>query len=101
MASRTLSERLAILRSARQDASCALSGSAKRGDKELGSTEGSGICHAHAPDGRCVSFLNRVSSNVARARFSVDEVVRLTLEAYRATAWRGCSCPLAPSARPT
>jgi predicted DNA-binding helix-hairpin-helix protein len=62
-------------------------------------TGGNGICHAYAPDGRCISLLkilmtnfciydcayciNRVSSNVPRARFSVDEVVRLTIDFYR------------------
>ena len=67
--------------------------------KGIGSTEGSGICHSYAPDGRCISLLkilltnfctydclycvNRVSSNVARARFTVDEVVGLTLDFYR------------------
>ncbi|MDQ4086967.1 MAG: putative DNA modification/repair radical SAM protein, partial [Pseudomonadota bacterium] len=63
------------------------------------STEGMGICHAYAPDGRCISLLkilltnscifdchyciNRRSSNVRRARFTVQEVVRLTLAFYR------------------
>ena len=58
-----------------------------------------GICHAYTPDGRCVSLLkilltnfcifdclfcvNRNSSNVRRARFTVDEVVDLTLGFYR------------------
>ena len=58
-----------------------------------------GICHSYTPDGRCVSLLkilftnffvydcaycvNRVSSNVPRARFTVDEVVNLTLDFYR------------------
>ena len=58
-----------------------------------------GICHAYAPDGRCISLLkilltnscifdchyciNRKSSNVRRARFTVDEVVQLTLAFYR------------------
>ncbi len=103
MTSHTLERKLAILSdAARYDASCASSGTAKRNSadgKGLGSTEGSGICHAYAPDGRCISLLkilmtnfciydcaycvNRVSSNVERARFSVDEVVRLTLEFYR------------------
>ena len=98
-----LSEKLAILSdAARYDASCASSGTAKRDSRDgkgLGSTEGSGICHSYAPDGRCISLLkilmtnfciydcaycvNRVSSNVARARFSVDEVVQLTIEFYR------------------
>lgn len=103
MAVLDLKRKLAILSdAAKYDASCASSGSAKRdsvGGKGVGSTEGSGICHAYAPDGRCISLLkilltnfcvydcaycvNRVSSNVARARFSVEEVVDLTLGFYR------------------
>ncbi|HVF39749.1 MAG TPA: putative DNA modification/repair radical SAM protein, partial [Gemmatimonadaceae bacterium] len=86
---------------AKYDASCASSGAAKRnsvGGKGIGSTEGMGICHSYAPDGRCVSLLkilltnfciydclycvNRVSSNIARARFTIDEVVQLTLDFY-------------------
>ncbi len=87
---------------AKYDASCASSGADKRnslGGKGIGSTEGMGICHSYAPDGRCVSLLkilltnfctydclycvNRVSSNVPRARFTVDEVVQLTLDFYK------------------
>ncbi|MEM9788525.1 MAG: radical SAM protein, partial [Pseudomonadota bacterium] len=103
MARLDLSQKLAILSdAARYDASCASSGTARRDSRDgkgLGSTEGSGICHSYAPDGRCISLLkilmtnfciydcaycvNRVSSNVARARFSVDEVVQLTIEFYR------------------
>jgi putative DNA modification/repair radical SAM protein len=95
--------KLAILAdAAKYDASCASSGTAKRdskGGKGVGSTEGMGICHAYAPDGRCISLLkilltnscifdchyciNRKSSNVRRARFTADEVVRLTLEFYK------------------
>jgi putative DNA modification/repair radical SAM protein len=85
---------------AKYDVSCASSGAAKRkaGKGEIGST-GQAICHAYTPDGRCVSLLkilltnfciydcaycvSRRSSNVPRARFSVDEVVRLTLDLYR------------------
>ena len=64
----------------------------------MGSTEGMGICHAYAPDGRCISLLkilltnscifdchyciNRKSSNVRRARFTAAEVVHLTLSFY-------------------
>lgn len=100
MAKYTLDQKLAILSdAAKYDASCASSGSTKRHSRDgkgLGSNEGSGICHAYAPDGRCISLLkilmtnfcifdcsycvNRVSSNVTRARFSVDEVVKLTIE---------------------
>lgn len=98
----TLQQKLAILSdAAKYDASCASSGGEKRDSKQggLGSSGGSGICHAYTPDGRCISLLkilmtnfcifdcayciNRVSSNVERARFSVDEVVTLTLEFYR------------------
>jgi putative DNA modification/repair radical SAM protein len=85
---------------AKYDASCASSGAPKRsaGKDGIGSTS-NGICHAYTPDGRCVSLLkilltnyclydcayciNRRSSNVARARFSVDEVVDLTLGFYK------------------
>jgi putative DNA modification/repair radical SAM protein len=88
---------------AKYDASCASSGTERRhslGAKQgVGSTEGMGICHAYAPDGRCISLLkilltnacvydclyciNRRSSNVQRARFTVEEVVTLTLGFYR------------------
>ncbi|HEY8616923.1 putative DNA modification/repair radical SAM protein [Phenylobacterium sp.] len=103
MAVLDLKRKLAILSdAAKYDASCASSGSSKRdsrGGKGVGSTEGMGICHAYAPDGRCISLLkilltnfciydcaycvNRVSSNTPRARFSVDEVVDLTLGFYK------------------
>ena len=99
----TVQRKLAVLAdAAKYDASCSSSGTAKRnsvGGKGIGSTEGSGICHSYAPDGRCISLLkilltnfctydclycvNRVSSNVPRARFTVDEVVNLTLDFYR------------------
>ncbi len=102
MTRQTLDQKLAILSdAAKYDASCASSGGTKRNARSggLGSNTGSGICHSYAPDGRCISLLkilmtnfciydcsyciNRVSSNVARARFSVDEVVKLTIEFYR------------------
>jgi putative DNA modification/repair radical SAM protein len=98
----TLLKKLRILAdAAKYDASCASSGGAKRaaGDGAVGSTTGAGICHSYTPDGRCVSLLkilltnyclfdcayciNRRSSNVARARFSVEEVVQLTLGFYK------------------
>ena len=98
-----LDRKLAILAdAAKYDASCSSSGTSKRnsiGGRGIGSTEGTGICHSYAPDGRCISLLkilltnsclydclyciNRVSSNVPRARFAVDEVVQLTLDFYR------------------
>jgi len=98
-----IDRKLAILAdAAKYDASCASSGTGARnsvGGRGIGSTEGAGICHSYAPDGRCISLLkilltnfcqydclycvNRVSSNVPRARFTTDEVVQLTLDFYR------------------
>ena len=103
MVSLNLKQKLAILSdAAKYDASCASSGTTKRdsvGGKGVGSTEGMGICHAYAPDGRCISLLkilltnfcvydcvycvNRVTSNTRRARFTVKEVVDLTLGFYK------------------
>jgi putative DNA modification/repair radical SAM protein len=99
----TTQSKLAILAdAAKYDASCASSGAPRRDSRDgrgLGSTTGAGICHSYAPDGRCISLLkilltnfcifdcayciNRRSSNVRRARFSVEEVVELTLEFYK------------------
>ena len=96
-----IEQKLSLLAdAAKYDASCSSSGSKKtRAGKGLGSTEGAGICHSYTPDGRCVSLLkilltnfcifdckyciNRVSSDVQRARFTVKEVVDLTLDFYR------------------
>jgi putative DNA modification/repair radical SAM protein len=97
-----LAKKLRILAdAAKYDASCASSGAKgrKAGKDGIGSTTGAGICHAYTPDGRCVSLLkilltnyclfecayciNRRSSNVARARFTVEEVVTLTLAFYK------------------
>src|ERR1700734_854900 len=96
-----LVQKLEILAdAAKYDVSCASSGAAKRkaGQGEIGST-GRAICPPYTPHGGCVSLLkilltnfciydcayciSRRSSNVQRARFSVDEVVRLTLDLYR------------------
>lgn len=101
-----LIQKLEILSdAAKYDASCASGSAGKRkagktDSKGIGSlTGGSGICHSFTPDGRCVSLLkilmtnyciydchyciNRVSSNVRRARFSVKETVDLTLNFYK------------------
>lgn len=93
--------RLAVLAdAAKYDASCASSGSKRQAASGgLGNTEGMGICHSYTPDGRCVSLLkllltnlcvydcqycvNRISSDIERARFTPEEVVELTLEFYR------------------
>lgn len=96
-----LRRKLAILAdAAKYDASCASSGSRRKTPAGgLGNGEGMGICHSYTPDGRCVSLLkilltneciydcqyciNRSTSSAPRARFSPEEVVRLTLEFYR------------------
>lgn len=102
MSQLNIEEKLAILAdAAKYDASCASSGTSKRDSKKggLGSTGGMGICHAYAPDGRCISLLkilltnscifdcqyciNRKSSNVRRARFTAKEVVDLTIAFYK------------------
>ncbi|MEM7010952.1 MAG: hypothetical protein AAF585_05655, partial [Verrucomicrobiota bacterium] len=98
-----LQEKLAILAdAAKYDASCARGTTRpdSAGSKTaIGSSGGSGICHSYAPDGRCISLLkilltnvciydchycvNRRSSDVPRARFSVGEAVGLTLDFYK------------------
>jgi putative DNA modification/repair radical SAM protein len=98
-----LQQKLEILAdAAKYDASCASNSGVKRTSRDskgVGSVTGAGICHSFTPDGRCVSLLkilltnycifdclycvNRVSSDVPRARFTPDEVVQLTLDFYR------------------
>jgi len=118
-----LGEKLSILASAaKYDASCASSGSSNSGGSsgrsgKSGNSAGSsggnscgssggfgarvpaGVCHSWTGDGRCVSLLkvlysnvcrfdcaycvNRASADVARASFTPDELVQLTTEFYR------------------
>jgi putative DNA modification/repair radical SAM protein len=97
-----ISTKLSVLAdAAKYDASCSSSGTDARNSRKggIGSTTGTGICHSYTPDGRCVSLLkilltnfcmydclyciNRVSSDVRRARFTPEEVVSLTLDFYR------------------
>lgn len=85
---------------ARYDVSCASSGSRRAGPKgKLGNATESGVCHTFTEDGRCVSLLkilqtnhcvydcaycvNRSGNDIPRARFSVRELVDLTLNFYR------------------
>ncbi len=97
----TREEKLRVLAdSAKYDASCASSGARRAAvPGGLGSSDGTGICHSYTPDGRCVSLLkilltnfcvydcvfcvNRVGNDIRRARFSVEEVVDLTIDFYR------------------
>jgi putative DNA modification/repair radical SAM protein len=102
-----ITEKLEILAdAAKYDASCASSAAPRRTSLGaagkaggIGSTRPRGICHSFTPDGRCISLLkilltnvclfdccycvSRRSSDVRRARFGVDEIVRLTLGFYR------------------
>lgn len=98
-----LIDKLTILAdAAKYDASCASSGAPKRssrGKDGIGASNGMGICHSYTPDGRCVSLLkilltnfclydcqycvNRRSSDVPRARFMPEEVVKLMLDFYQ------------------
>lgn len=97
----SLERKLEVLAdAAKYDASCASSGSRReRAEGGVGNTEGMGICHSYTPDGRCISLLkllltnvciwdcgycvNRRSSNVQRARFKPEEVVSLTMNFYK------------------
>ena len=97
----TTQQKLEILAdAAKYDASCASSGAKRAGAPGgLGNSDGTGICHSYTPDGRCVSLLkilltnvctydcvfcvNRLSSDIQRARFTPEEVVSLTLDFYK------------------
>ena len=102
MARRQVIEKLEILAdAAKYDVSCASSGSTRKNTKTgIGNSTGAGICHTYTPDGRCVSLLKVLFSNVCiydcaycttrrsneeveRVAFTVKEVVDLTLEFYR------------------
>ncbi|MDD3200417.1 MAG: putative DNA modification/repair radical SAM protein [Bacteroidales bacterium] len=95
-------EKLKILaESAKYDVSCSSSGTVRNNKKGgLGNTVGGmGICHSFAEDGRCISLLkimltnmciydcaycvNRRSNDVPRATFAVSELVDITMEFYR------------------
>lgn len=94
-------DKLSILAdAAKYDASCSSSGSRRANrSKGLGNSDGMGICHSYTEDGRCVSLLkilfsnvciydcaycvSRRSNDVPRASFTVREVVALTLNFYR------------------
>jgi putative DNA modification/repair radical SAM protein len=96
-----LGKKLAVLAdAAKYDASCASSGAKRAGTPGgIGHSDGEGICHSYTPDGRCVSLLkilltnycvfdchycvNRLSSDVERARFTPEEVVQLTMDFYK------------------
>ncbi len=95
-----ITEKLNILAdAAKYDVSCSSSGSKRKNkDKGLGNAS-NGICHTYTEDGRCVSLLkilltnvcifdcaycvSRKSNDIKRAAFTVQEVVDLTINFYR------------------
>jgi len=93
---------------AKYDASCASSGSGatkgsggkgSSGGKKFGACLPAGVCHSWTEDGRCVSLLkvlysnicrydcaycvNRSSADIVRSSFTVQELVDITCEFYR------------------
>lgn len=94
-----IKEKLKILAdSAKYDASCSSSGSARKGSG-VGNTNVSGICHSFSSDGRCISLLkilmtnicifdckyciNRKSNDVKRAIFTPTEICEITMNFYK------------------
>lgn len=86
--------------SAKYDVSCSSSGSKRQNTKDgIGNGFTGGICHSFAADGRCISLLkilmtnvciydckyciNRKSNDVPRAVFSPKEIADLTIEFYK------------------
>lgn len=86
--------------SAKYDVACTSSGVDRPGDgQSLGNAVRAGICHAFAADGRCISLLkvlltnvciynckycvNRISNDVPRAAFTPHELAELTIQFYR------------------
>ncbi|MDR0602337.1 MAG: putative DNA modification/repair radical SAM protein [Treponema sp.] len=100
-----IEEKIAVLAgAAKYDASCASSGSGGSaggvsGAKGMGVCVPAGVCHSWTEDGRCVSLLkvlfsnvcrfdcaycvNRASADVRRVSFTVRELVDLTCAFYR------------------
>ncbi|TVQ99631.1 MAG: putative DNA modification/repair radical SAM protein [Desulfovibrionales bacterium] len=96
-----MTRKVAILaESARYDVSCSSSGSrAVRPGAVQGAPAHSGICHSWSADGRCISLLkilytnvceyncayciNRSDNDLPRATFTVGQLVDLTLNFYR------------------
>jgi len=101
-----LGEKILLLAgAAKYDASCASSGSGggsargALGGGRFGANLPAGVCHSWTEDGRCVSLLkllysnvcrydcaycvNRASADIPRAGFTVRELVDLTCEFYR------------------
>jgi len=95
----TISEKLQILTdAAKYDVACTSSGGDRRGG-QLGKTIAAGCCHSFSADGRCITLLkvlltniccydcrycvNRTSNDLPRAMFTPRELADLTIDFYR------------------
>lgn len=93
-------EKLRILtESAKYDVSCSSSGSNRKNSKGLGNGSYGGICHSFTKDGRCISLLkilmtnictydclycqSRRSNDVPRAIMTPSEICEITMEFYK------------------
>lgn len=96
----TIKDKLIILSdSAKYDASCSSSGSTRKNDSTTGNAAYSGICHSFSSDGRCISLLkilmtnvcifdckyciNRKSNEIQRAIFTPTEICEITMNFYK------------------
>lgn len=98
---KSIIEKIEILAAAaKYDVSCSSSGSKRANQaKGLGNSLSCGVCHSYTEDGRCISLLkilftniciydcaycaNRKSNDIPRTSFTVDEMVKLTIDFYR------------------
>lgn len=96
-----LTNKLEILtEGAKYDVACTSSGVNRAGKQgTIGSAAACGICHSFTPDGRCISLLkllmtnvciydckyciNRKSNDVPRASFTPKEIADITIDFYR------------------
>ncbi|MFW5892363.1 MAG: putative DNA modification/repair radical SAM protein [Bacteroidota bacterium] len=84
---------------AKYDVSCSSSGSKRSNRGGTGDAASCGICHSYSQDGRCISLLkilfsnvcvcdcayciNRRSNDIPRTTFTVEELTELTMSFYR------------------
>ncbi len=100
MLSEATMEKLTVLAdAAKYDVSCSSSGVGRKNTGGIGNSASCGICHSWSADGRCISLLkilmtnvcaydcaycvNRVSNDVKRASFTPEEIAQLTIEFYQ------------------
>jgi putative DNA modification/repair radical SAM protein len=95
-----LMDKLTILAdSAKYDVACTSSGVDRKSGGGIGNAVAGGICHSFAADGRCISLLkvlqsnvcvydcrycvNRISNDIRRSAFTPEELAALTMQFYR------------------